>query len=810
MSRFLDQIRKAKQAREEALKRASQQGKVTPRRGKDTEKERSLVPEVQPPEPKPEPKAEKTPENLFPGELEKNQEQKIKAEKAREKELSENRKEPELFPDDLGETEEEGDEAEEEDNGWPKTNGIISDSDAEDENDLENGDEGIPETGDFSVDLSQAEPEMEVEVQAMDEEAGEEDEEPEGAGFGDLSVDMIDEIMGADEEPEEETDSSDIFQMPSSASTELEVEESDVEIGQAEVDFDQVEETSSESPSELRSEAEELLAELEASDEDDTEETPESDALAEAEEPEVMAEAEEPEEMEEEEAVASSADIDVEAEAVSEGTIPKSLEERESELLSELSEEPESADAEEKAEDAEEIESLFPSFDEEVAETEAPEEAAVDEMEEELEAEVEAETAATDDEDTGEYEPVLEGFDEPEAEPEPETEEISGVMEPEDDEGEAEEEISSGIPETPPEPPKPKPRPASPKPEPAKAKTQKKSTAKPRPVSGGKKPRKEKVAVAAAAPSSLFPSELEAKDMSEDEEEYYADERDTDTGSVLFHSDSEAVSTPQRRRKRNRLSRGEIPIPGPEVNKEFLNRIARVVAKPDKRVLSYYDPKHHICEEYRLLGKNILHSFANGGDDLQRGKVIVLTSSVRGEGKTLTSMNLAITLAQDLSDRVLLIDGDLRHPKINRYIGLPPGSGVNDLVEAHDPEEILEDCLLRTDSGLHLLLSQSTRGNPAPILDSPKMTHVLDILRDHYSLIILDTPPVLLATDALTLGARSDGMLFLFRARKTQREQIQEARQRIARLDIRLLGYVINNVKSFLPKIWSRYYYGNY
>jgi Mrp family chromosome partitioning ATPase len=89
------------------------------------------------------------------------------------------------------------------------------------------------------------------------------------------------------------------------------------------------------------------------------------------------------------------------------------------------------------------------------------------------------------------------------------------------------------------------------------------------------------------------------------------------------------------------------------------------------------------------------------------------------------------------------------------------------------------------------------------------MTQLLHVLRDRYSLIIIDTPPVLMATDALTIGVKSDGILFLLRARKTKREQIQEARQRIARLDIRLLGYVINNVKTFLPRIWvKKYYYG--
>lgn len=281
-------------------------------------------------------------------------------------------------------------------------------------------------------------------------------------------------------------------------------------------------------------------------------------------------------------------------------------------------------------------------------------------------------------------------------------------------------------------------------------------------------------------------------------------------------------STATRRRKRHRLTRdrtggtNRVSLTGPDVNAEYVRRVSKVAPRPHKQVVSFYDPKHHVCEEYRLLGKNLLHTFANlpspGGatPDPNLGRIVALTSSVRGEGKTLTCINLAMTLAQDYCDRVLLIDGDLRHPKVHRYMGLPNSTGLNELVAAPDPGGVLEDSVVRTDSGLHLLPSSATSGNPAPMIDSAAMTNVLQMLRTRYALIVIDTPPVLLATDALTFGVKSDGMLFLLRARKTQREQIQEARQRLARLDIRLLGYVMNNVKSFLPRIWSRYYYGNY
>lgn len=157
--------------------------------------------------------------------------------------------------------------------------------------------------------------------------------------------------------------------------------------------------------------------------------------------------------------------------------------------------------------------------------------------------------------------------------------------------------------------------------------------------------------------------------------------------------------------RRTRRSRSEIPVPGPEADMEFVGRIPRVALRPDKRVLSFYEPQNHVCEEYRLLGKNLLHTLAATAGDPKLGKIVTLSSSSRGEGKTLTCVNLANTLSQDLKNRVLLIDADLRHPRVSRYLGLPASHGLNDLLATDNPAAILEDCLLRTDTGLHLLAS---------------------------------------------------------------------------------------------------------
>lgn len=322
----------------------------------------------------------------------------------------------------------------------------------------------------------------------------------------------------------------------------------------------------------------------------------------------------------------------------------------------------------------------------------------------------------------------------------------------------------------------------------------------------------------ASAKRPLFPTELESR-LGTETAETEAEPEVEESEPVFFPTEETepvqarkvgAAGPVRRARRGQRKVQQEIAVLGPELDPEYVKRIAKIAPRPDPRVLSFYDPKHHVCEEYRLLGKNVLHTFATGQQPSRRGQVLTLSSSVRGEGKTLTCVNLAVTLAQDLGDRILLIDGDLRHPRIHYYVGVPVGAGFNDLLTSSDPASVLEDCILRTDFGLHLLLTTPSAKNPSPLLDSDRMTRVLDLLRERYALIVVDTPPILLATDALTIGSRSDGMLFLLRARKTQREQIQEARQRIARLDIRLVGYVINNVKSFLPRIWSRYYYGNY
>ena len=225
----------------------------------------------------------------------------------------------------------------------------------------------------------------------------------------------------------------------------------------------------------------------------------------------------------------------------------------------------------------------------------------------------------------------------------------------------------------------------------------------------------------------LFPKELVSQKKTR--EPYYPEMassggRMTMEKAEVFPSDEieSGVTAPKPRRRRRRAY-GTITAPGPEADPEFVKRVMKIAPRPDKRVMSFYDPQNHVCEEYRLLGKNLIHTFATTPGNKNLGKVITLTSSARGEGKTLTCVNLSMTLAQDLNDRVLLLDTDLRHPKVHRYMGIPSGSGLNDLLLSKDPESIFEDCLMRTDTGLHLLMASSLGRNPSPLLDSENITY---------------------------------------------------------------------------------------
>ena len=195
-----------------------------------------------------------------------------------------------------------------------------------------------------------------------------------------------------------------------------------------------------------------------------------------------------------------------------------------------------------------------------------------------------------------------------------------------------------------------------------------------------------------------------------------------------------------------------------------------------------------IREAYKTLRTNV--SFSLTGDE--KSKIIVVTSSQQSEGKSITATNLAISYAQ--TDRkVVLIDCDLRRPKLARLLQLNNPIGLSNILMTPD----LRDSAI-IDTGLpnlDVILSGDIPPNPSELLSSPRMQRLLTSLRKQYDYIILDTPPINMVIDAVVLAPNSDGVLFVVRAGLAERGAIIHAVEQLEYAKAKILGFVLNGME---------------
>ncbi|WP_433515880.1 polysaccharide biosynthesis tyrosine autokinase [Nonomuraea sp. CA-143628] len=179
-------------------------------------------------------------------------------------------------------------------------------------------------------------------------------------------------------------------------------------------------------------------------------------------------------------------------------------------------------------------------------------------------------------------------------------------------------------------------------------------------------------------------------------------------------------------------------------------------------------------------------------------KSLVITSCLPNEGKSSTSSNLAITLAQ-AGWRVLLVDGDLRRPRIPTYLGIEGAVGLTDvLIGKAKLDEVIQPW---GEPRLFVLPSGQIPPNPSELLGSRGMRQVIDQVMDDYDIVIVDAPPLLPVTDAATLSAICDGVLLVARYGKTRQEHIVRGTELLASINARIVGTVMN----FVPAKASRY-----
>ena len=186
-------------------------------------------------------------------------------------------------------------------------------------------------------------------------------------------------------------------------------------------------------------------------------------------------------------------------------------------------------------------------------------------------------------------------------------------------------------------------------------------------------------------------------------------------------------------------------------------------------------------------------------------KLITVTSSFAGEGKTSTCLALAKALAED-GHRVLLVDADLRRPRVADYFSIEGAVGLVDVLAGAVPLGLGVQHLQT--SGLHVLPSGTIPPNPSELLGSRAMSDLMERLRAEYDLVLFDAPPILPVADALITGAKSDGVVMVTRHGKATRHQVRESIDALHGVEARLLGVVFNMVP--LSARWrarSRYSY---
>lgn len=211
-------------------------------------------------------------------------------------------------------------------------------------------------------------------------------------------------------------------------------------------------------------------------------------------------------------------------------------------------------------------------------------------------------------------------------------------------------------------------------------------------------------------------------------------------------------------------------------------------------------PKASIAEAYKILRTNI--QFSSFDKEI---KIILVTSACPKEGKSITSANLAVVMAQS-GKKILLMDCDLRKPSIHEIFGISNTYGLSNLLVANN---IYEPAIV--DSGiknLHLLTSGMRPPNPSELLSSKKMEQFINSLRDKYDYIIMDTPPILLVTDAQVISKYSDGCLLVIASGKAEKGEVIKGKAALEKVDSRILGVVLNRMKVKSKSYSSQYYYG--
>ncbi|MCZ7570672.1 MAG: polysaccharide biosynthesis tyrosine autokinase [Ardenticatenaceae bacterium] len=228
------------------------------------------------------------------------------------------------------------------------------------------------------------------------------------------------------------------------------------------------------------------------------------------------------------------------------------------------------------------------------------------------------------------------------------------------------------------------------------------------------------------------------------------------------------------------------------------------IQQPSDHLVTVHSPRDPITEEYRVLRTNIQFTGLSN-----RSTTLLITSAALGEGKTTIAANLAVIMAM-AGKRVILVDGDLRRPSVHRFFGIPNRLGLTNLLV--DEALALETVLMETPvAGLKIIPSGPVPPNPAELLSSERMKQRGNEMKELADVIIFDSPPALVVTDATILGTLSSGIVYVVNAGRTRSGVVRRGKETLDQVGLKILGVVLNNSTSHRARgyYYQRYYYSH-
>jgi polysaccharide biosynthesis transport protein len=239
---------------------------------------------------------------------------------------------------------------------------------------------------------------------------------------------------------------------------------------------------------------------------------------------------------------------------------------------------------------------------------------------------------------------------------------------------------------------------------------------------------------------------------------------------------------------------------GPSGRSDFGERVEMV---------SWQQKQSLLAESYRTTLTSILFSRQTG----ERPRVLVFTSASPKEGKTTTVCNMGISLAE-ISHSVLLIDGDMRRPRLHSVFGVSNDHGLSDLLLEKNPldaDKLLSACLPTTVPGLFVMPSGGSRRSASSLLHSERLPELLHLARQKFDTVVVDTPPMVNIADARVIARYGDGLVLVVRSGQTTRDAALLAKSRFAEDGTAILGTILNFWNPKTPGYgYYRYYYAGY